>query len=148
MGCTTSKPANESIKAPDPEQKIHSFAARKIGLKKEDYMFKDKDGEVLTRDPGKINGQQFIIENCKNCKIFLRDHSAAINMDNCENCELFLGPCLGSIYLRNSKSCKVILATAQLRMYNCVDFEMLVFSITDPSIENCSKLKIGCFDYS
>lgn len=151
MGCILPKddkePEQSEATKQNVEEKLYSFDIKKAKLRKEDFMFKDRDGELLVRDPGQINGQQFIIDSCKNCKIFLRDFTPAINMYSCEDCEVFLGPCSGSIYIRNSKNCKVIVATAQLRIYNCENFDLLVFSISDPSIEQCTNLRIGCFDY-
>ena len=95
-----------------------------------------------------IEGQMFLIEKCKNCKIYLKDYSAAIIMQECEDCEVFIGPCSGSAYIRRSKNCKMIIASAQLRMLLCVNFQVLVFALSEPSLEECSNLKLGCFDFS
>lgn len=35
-----------------------------------------------------INGQQFIIEECENCTIYLLDHSATVSIDECKNCRV------------------------------------------------------------
>ncbi len=102
---------------------------------------------MRTRDR-QIAGEQFIINKCKKCKIFLKDYSAAVNIYYCEDCEIFIGPCASSAYFRNCQNCKVVLATSQLRMYKCDNFTMLVFSLSDPSLEECLNLKLGCFDYS
>jgi len=150
MGCDFSKTAKKDSRQQDVSSKKTDppkSSITKPKLRKEDFMFKDQEKQLLKKEPGQINGQQFIIEHCVQCKIFLRDYTAAMNIYNCENCEIFLGPCAGSIYIRNSKNCKVIVATAQLRMYNCIDFTVLAFAISDPSIESCTNLKIGCFDY-
>lgn len=155
MGCVLSKEDKE----PDQievvknakstkEKKVYSFDLKKAGLKKEDYMFQNKAGETLTRDPGQINGQQFIIDSCKGCRILLRDYTPAVNMYLCEDCEVYIGPCSGSVYIRNSSNCKVVVAAAQLRVYNCHSFDLLVFSTSDPSIEQCTELRFGCFDFA
>eukprot|EP00826_Nyctotherus_ovalis_P041347 TRINITY_DN4147_c0_g1_i1.p1 TRINITY_DN4147_c0_g1~~TRINITY_DN4147_c0_g1_i1.p1 ORF type:complete len:245 (-),score=72.96 TRINITY_DN4147_c0_g1_i1:445-1179(-) len=155
MGCVFSKEDKEldqievvkNTKS-TKEKKVYSFDLKKAGLKKEDYMFQNKIGETLTRNPGQINGQQFIIDTCKNCRILLKDYTPAVNMYLCEDCEVYIGPCSGSVYIRNSKNCRVVVATAQLRVYNCYNFDLLVFSTSDPSIEQCSELRFGCFDFA
>lgn len=38
-------------------------------LNKEDYMFKNKDGETLIKKPGEIAGLQFAIKDLKNCTV-------------------------------------------------------------------------------
>ena len=35
-----------------------------------------------------IRGQQFIIEECENCTIYLLDHSATVSIDDCTNCRV------------------------------------------------------------
>jgi len=151
MGCILGEKNKEAEKAEvaknNTERKPYSFELKKAGLKKEDYMFQNKMGELLTRKAGQINGQQFIIDSCKGCTILLEDYTPAVNMYSCEDCKVFIGPCSGSVYIRNSKNCKIIVAAAQLRIYNCQDFDLLVFSMSDPSVEQCTDLRIGCFDY-
>ena len=35
-----------------------------------------------------IRGQQFIIEECDNCNIYLLDYSATVSIDDCTNCNV------------------------------------------------------------
>jgi len=41
-------------------------------------MFKDKDGEILVKKSGDINGIDFMIKDLKNCTVVLMDHTAQI----------------------------------------------------------------------
>ena len=36
--------------------------------------------------PGQVAGQQFIIEDCDDCDIFVLDHSATVSVDQCKRC--------------------------------------------------------------
>ena len=38
------------------------------------YMFRNKEGETLVKLPGDIDGQMFLIDCLKNCKVYLYDH--------------------------------------------------------------------------
>lgn len=78
-----------------------------------DYMYSDIEGTVVGKLPGSINGQQFLIQNCKvhclimyrniyqmlswlqDCAIYLFDHSAAVTIDDCVSCQIFVGPVKG-----------------------------------------------------
>lgn len=51
-----------------------------------------------------VNGQQFIIEDCEDCDIFICDYSANVQIDYCKNCRIFVGP-VESRYV----CCKVLL---------------------------------------
>ena len=50
--------------------------APKKKLNKEDFMFKDKQGEVLVKKPGDINGIQFMIKDLKDCTVHILDYTA------------------------------------------------------------------------
>lgn len=45
--------------------------------------------------PGEINGEQFIIQNCKNSTICLFDFSNTVLIDDCHDCTIFVGPIIG-----------------------------------------------------
>lgn len=49
--------------------------------------------KVFVREPGGIGGQQFIVEECSECEVYLLDHTAALTIDLCTDCRIFAGPC-------------------------------------------------------
>ena len=49
--------------------------------------------KVLVKEPGSIGGQQFIVEECSECDVYLLDHTAALAIDVCVDCRIFAGPC-------------------------------------------------------
>ena len=100
-----------------------------------------------TRNPGSISGQQFNIEDCSNCDIFLLDHIAALNIDHCNNVRIVIGACETSIFIRDCNDCVLIAATQQLRTRNCNNLGMLLCTTTGPILENSKKVRLGCFTY-
>ena len=79
-----------------------------------DYMYSDLEGVTVGKMPDDVNGQQFLIQNCKvgyvcwytsthcntsllqqDCSIFVFDHSAAVTIDDCASCQIFVGPVKG-----------------------------------------------------
>lgn len=48
-------------------------ALKKLDVK--DFTFSGRSGEVLIKKPGQVGGQQFIIEECEDCDIFILDWS-------------------------------------------------------------------------
>ena len=83
---------------------------QKKKLNKEDFMFKDKNGEVLVKKPGDINGIQFMIKDLKDCTVHILDHTAQIQIDRCQGCTFFLGPIKSSLFIRDCKNCNVHVA--------------------------------------
>ena len=49
----------------------------------QDFVFSHRSGETLVKRPGEVGGQQFIIEDCTDCDIFVLDWSATITVDRC-----------------------------------------------------------------
>ena len=52
-------------------------------------------GVVVGRLPGQLNGWQFHIQDCRECDIFVLDHTSALTVHGCTDCKMVLGPCGG-----------------------------------------------------
>ncbi|XP_054020768.1 protein XRP2 [Dryobates pubescens] len=112
-----------------------------------DYTFSGLKDETVGRLPGKVAGQQFVIQDCENCSIYIFDHSATITIDDCVNCQIFLGPVKGSVFFRDCKDCKCIVACQQFRTRDCRKLEVFLCCATQPIIESSTGMKFGCFQY-
>lgn len=112
-----------------------------------DYTFSGLKNETVGRLPGKVAGQQFVIQDCENCKIYIFDHSATITIDDCVNCQIFLGPIKGSVFFRDCKDCKCVVACQQFRTRDCRKLEVFLCCATQPIIESSTGMKFGCFQY-
>ncbi|CAM9794392.1 unnamed protein product, partial [Choristocarpus tenellus] len=104
--------------------------------------------QVIVRDPGRIAGQQFIVEECSDCDVYLFDHSAALTMDYCSNCRLITGPCESSLFVRNCKDCTVVTACQQFRTRDCSDCTFFLHCTTQPVVESSNRLRFGCYTLS
>nr|XP_033803578.1 LOW QUALITY PROTEIN: protein XRP2 [Geotrypetes seraphini] len=103
--------------------------------------------QTVGRLPGKVAGQQFVIQECENCNIYIFDHSAAITIDDCTSCRIFLGPVKGSVFFRDCKDCKCIVACQQFRARDCRRLDVFLCCATQPIIESSTGIKFGCFQY-
>ncbi|KAM8820547.1 protein XRP2 [Eudromia elegans] len=112
-----------------------------------DYTFSGLKDETVGRLPGKVAGQQFVIQDCENCSIYIFDHSATITIDDCTNCQIFLGPIKGSVFFRDCKDCKCIVACQQFRSRDCKRLDVFLCCATQPIIESSAGMKFGCFQY-
>ncbi|KAG7390621.1 hypothetical protein PHYBOEH_006961 [Phytophthora boehmeriae] len=115
-------------------------------LKREDFIFSNiQTASFLAKLPGSINGQQFLIEDCHNCDIFLLDHCTSVQIDACVNCRIVVGPCESSVFLRDCKRCTLVCAVQQFRARDCEDVDVYLYSATEPIIETSSCMKFACF---
>uniref|UniRef100_A0A8C9R5R2 Protein XRP2 n=1 Tax=Scleropages formosus TaxID=113540 RepID=A0A8C9R5R2_SCLFO len=112
-----------------------------------DYMLTGMKDVTAGRLPGKLNGQQFVIQDCENCNIYVFDHSATVNIDDCSNCRIVLGPVKGSVFFRDCKNVKCAVACQQFRARDCSKMDVFLCCSTQPIIESSSGMKFGCFQY-
>lgn len=151
MGCLLSKlafwrrPRHEELQEEQPKQ--YSWDKKREGLRKEDFIIKDQKDATLGRVPGTVNGQQFLVQNCENCNIYIFDHSAAISIDDCNNCNFFLGPIKSSVFIRDCKNCKFVVSCQQFRTRDCSKIDVFLCCNTQPIIEASSGMRFGCYQY-
>ena len=113
-----------------------------------DFMLTGLKDATIGRLPGKLNGQQFVIQECENCSIFILDHSATVTIDDCVNCRVALGPVKGSVFFRDCKEMKCVVACQQFRTRDCKKMEVFLCCATQPVIESSTGMRFGCFQYS
>lgn len=145
MGCLGSK---EESNANEETNEKPTFSWEKgPRLDPKDYTIGDLTGELAAKMPGEINGQQFIIQNNKDCRIFVLDHAETITIDDCINCQIVIGPCAGSVYFRDCQDCKVLVACQQFRTRDCKKMDFFLCCGTQPVIESSKGMKFGCYQY-
>eukprot|EP00128_Syssomonas_multiformis_P017073 Colp12_sorted_trinity150504_noHs@34636 len=113
-----------------------------------DYMFSKLKGQTVGKLPGKINGLNFVIEDCEDCFIYLFDYIDSVQIDACKNCTIVIGPVKGSVFLRELTNCKCIIACQQFRTRDCKNMDTYLYCMTRPIIESSSKLRFGCLQLS
>jgi len=137
---------SKNVAKPTGPQKEPQPPRRKF--KPEDLMISKKKGEAIVKEEGQIDGEQFNIEECHDCDIFLLDHTACVYIDECERCRIFVGPTESSVFVRNCTKCDVMIACQQFRSRDCVDCRFALFCTTEPIIETSTNMQFGCFDFS
>lgn len=141
MGGCISSSESESPK----EEEVYSWDRKdQPQIDPKDYTISDKTGGLYGRLPGTIDGQQFMIERCKDTSIYLFDHCATVTIDGCENCTIFVGPTKGSVNIRNSVNCTCYLACQQFRTRDCRKMNTYMLCDTQPIIESSSGMKFAC----
>ncbi|KAF8561956.1 hypothetical protein P879_01659 [Paragonimus westermani] len=108
-----------------------------------DYIIENKDHGVHGRLPGEIRGQQFVIRNCMNVKIYLLDHINTVMIDDCENCAILTGPIKTSIFIRDCINCRVMTSCQQFRSRDCHDLVIFLACVTEPIVESSTNMQFG-----
>lgn len=68
---------------------------RRLNIDLKDYTLENLEHTEAWKLPGSIDGQQFIVRNCKNTKIHLLDHINTLTVDDCIDCTFIVGPVKG-----------------------------------------------------
>uniref|UniRef100_A0A7S1P384 C-CAP/cofactor C-like domain-containing protein n=1 Tax=Vitrella brassicaformis TaxID=1169539 RepID=A0A7S1P384_9ALVE len=143
----TPQPQAPLLQQQQQQQASVSQQQQKKKLRREDFILSNRKDAVVEREAGTIDGQQFVIEDCTGCDVYLLDWSATITVDYCTDCRFLIGPVEGSIFFRNCKGCDVLVICQQFRTRECQDCRFGLFCTTEPIVEMSSGLEFGCFDF-
>lgn len=72
-----------------------NFRDKRRAINVDDFTIENLENCEKWKLPGSINGQQLVIQNCRNCIIYLLDHINTITIDDCVGCKFILGPVKG-----------------------------------------------------
>mmetsp|Transcript_17705 Transcript_17705/g.41564 ORF Transcript_17705/g.41564 Transcript_17705/m.41564 type:complete len:191 (+) Transcript_17705:136-708(+) len=154
MGCGASNaskgaaaPASKKAKVAGAAAAAKATAERKKLLNPEDFVIRRRTGETIVKAEGSIRGEQFNIEECTDCDVFLLDHIATTFIDQCVGCRIFVGPVESSLMMRECKSCSMVIACQQFRSRDCTDCRLALFCATEPIIETSTNMQFACFDF-
>ena len=112
-------------------QSTQDKAAARAALRK--LLFLKREGEFLYRSPGELNGKDFKIEYAKESQLYVHEHVAQCFVDRCQNSTIMVGPSKSSIFVRDCTDCKVVIFCQQLRMRDCHNLEVMLYSQTEVS---------------
>lgn len=146
MGCLGSKEDADSKEEGTKEKPTFSWEKR-AQIDPKDYTISDVTAETVGKLPGEVNGQQFVIQNCQDCNIFILDHTDSVQVDDCIDCRIVIGPCAGSVFFRDCKECKVMVACQQFRTRDCKKMDFFICCATQPIIESSSGMKFACYQF-
>ena len=117
-------------------------------LNKADYIFRGRTNEILVKRPGDIDGIDFCIRDCKQCDIYLHDRTAQVFVDDITESIVVIGPDKSSVFVRDCSNCRMIIIAGQLRVRDCHNIEIMLYSQTDPVIESSSGMQFWCLQYA
>ena len=149
MGCVFSKGEGGDkyhVQSSAPTSPSKASDAPGAGAKKldpKDFIFLERKGETLVKPPGSIDGQQFVLDSCEDCEIYLLDACDSVMIDDCKRCKIVVGPTTGSVFLRDCESCTLVAVCRQFRTRDCVDVDSRLLVATKPIIETSSNMASG-----
>jgi len=121
--CNGPPPSKPKVKK---EKKPLTFG-KDPSLNMADFMISHRSGETFVR---KSKGQQFLIEECNDCKITVSDKIAALTVDYVKECNIVTGPIESSAFIRNCEDCTFVIACLQFRTRDCKNCTFYLYTST------------------
>ncbi|CAG7829895.1 unnamed protein product [Allacma fusca] len=119
------------------EQKVYSWDVRE---KKPACIIENaKDCEVIRQS----KGEQVIVRNCVNSRIYLLDWTSSATIDDCRDCVIIVAAVGGSLFMRDTNSTTLVAASAQLRLRDCGDIHLFSGCESDPIIESSQNVLVA-----
>ncbi|GMH32868.1 hypothetical protein BSKO_00702 [Bryopsis sp. KO-2023] len=116
----------KAVSAPKPVT-IGARSGAKGAPKPADFILSHLSKETVIREQGSINGQQFIIDNCKDCCLYVLDSCDMVTIDDCKRCKIVIGPSSASVFIRDCSDCRVVALCQQFRVlqigFGCSDLK-------------------------
>jgi len=113
-------------------------------VNKDNFILNQLKGQTIYRLPGSIHGEQFIMENCQDCTVYVFDHTGQVQIDDCINCRILIGPVRGSLFIRDSTNCVLVTVCQQFRTRDCRDLHVYLSCPSQPIIESSHNIHFGC----
>ena len=107
------------------------------------YMAMQVKNQTITRTPGQIDGQQFIVDGAEDCTIEVFDRCAQVTIDDAKRCVITIGCCEDSLFIRDCEDCVIHTVCRQLRTRNCYRCKFYLWVLTEPIIESSNTCEFG-----
>ena len=112
---SSSKKSSQKVAKKVAVKKEYSWDKRNNDRDRSNYIVSKQSNALVVKAPGNLAGEQFVIEDCTNCRILAMDHCTSVTIDNCANCVIFIGPCDTSCFVRDCTNCTFVVACQQFR---------------------------------
>jgi hypothetical protein len=110
------------------------------------YTFAGRKGETLTKAPGEIGGQMFVLRDLADCVVRLCDASETVQMDRLVRCRVLVAASCESVFMRNCVDCTFTIGCKQLRTRDCERCLTYLYAKTDPIIEKSYAMEFLPFN--
>lgn len=101
-----------------------------------------------TLSANETDSNDVIIENVVDSTIRILGCPTSIRLTKLVNCHIFTGPVARSVFIVDCRQCHFQIIAQQLRIHDCVDCDIYQHVTSRSIIENCSRLRFGCYSWT
>ena len=101
---------------------------------------------VHTKPPKSIDGQPFDIADCNQATLLVLDNTDMVQIDNTHNSRIFIAASSESVFVRDCSGLTLTVACKQLRLRDCKNCNIYLYSKTEPIIETSSVIAFAPFN--
>merc|ERR1719181_1368514 len=100
---------------------------------------------LVTRQPGTIRGDNFLVDYSFNCRIFVQDKVGIMQVEKTVNSEIAVG-CAESVTIRDCRYCTIRVAAKRVTIRNCNNCKFFLFAQQRPVMQLCRRSQIAEFN--
>jgi hypothetical protein len=100
---------------------------------------------LVTRQPGTIHGDNFLVDHCFNCRVFVCDKVGIFQVEKTVNSEIVVG-CAESVIIRDCRYCTIRVAAKRVTIRNCNNCKFFLFAEQRPVMQLCRRSQLA--DYN
>lgn len=123
------------------EQKQVAKTVAKTVASTNDLDIKDLSDCEIRKTEAEYEGKEnVILENLKNCKVYLPFKIKSLYAKHLENCQIFAGCVSGAFFVNHAINCHLHICSHQIRIHNSQNTTFHLIAKSNPIIEHCSSM--------
>eukprot|EP00457_Paulinella_chromatophora_P008861 gb/GEZN01008910.1/.p1 GENE.gb/GEZN01008910.1/~~gb/GEZN01008910.1/.p1 ORF type:complete len:411 (+),score=51.44 gb/GEZN01008910.1/:113-1345(+) len=87
-------------------------------------------------------GQDLHFTGLTGCRVEVSAPSSALQVHGCQDCIFLVAPIAGAVRLDSLKNCVIVLASRQIRLFDCQNCDLYMFVLSHPVIERCAGIRV------
>ena len=124
------KKAQEEIKI-ETNKAISTIVTNDLGIK-------DLENQEIRKTESEYQGKEnVIIENLKDCTVYLPFKIKCMYVKNITNCKIYAGCVSGATFVNVALNCELHMCSHQIRIHNSMNTEFHLVAKSNPIIEHC-----------
>ncbi|CAK9301687.1 unnamed protein product [Gordionus sp. m RMFG-2023] len=113
---------------------------------KKPVVLKNLENVVINLDQNQTRNVNLIVENIKNCQIFIFHTIPNLKLSNIRNCTIKTGPILTSAFIEDCYDSEIYLISRQLRIHSSKSSKLHVLVANRIVMEDCSELEFSRYN--
>ncbi|SOV14819.1 tubulin binding cofactor c, putative [Plasmodium sp. gorilla clade G2] len=111
-----------------------------IDLNQYKMSFQNMENKRIIKGFGETECSNLLLDNLVNCEIIILDILSSVLIQKIKHCTIWVSAVESSVMIYNCEDCNILSNSKQIRIHEAVDTHFYINTISNPIIENSTKL--------